>query len=80
MNQSQFPEASFAKVRLLHGTIYREDGELWEIVERHSEDIRHYMWQIGQELVYDPAEGFAFIRQIRGAEDERVPRLVNVAA
>jgi len=77
MGQSHFPEASFAKVRLLHGTIYREDGELWEIIERHGEEIRHYMWQIGQELVYDPAEGFAFIRQIRGAADERVPRLVQ---
>lgn len=75
MNQTQHPEASFAKARLLQGTIYREDGEMWEIVERHSDEIRHYMWQIGQELVHDAAEGYAFIRQIRGTNDERIPRL-----
>jgi hypothetical protein len=77
MSQTIHPEASFAKVRLLHGPIYREDGELWEVLERHADEIRHYMWQIGQELVYDPTEGYAFIRQIRGTNDERIPRLVQ---
>ena len=77
MSQTQHPEASFAKVRLLHGPIYREDGELWEILERHADEIRHYMWQIGQEFVYDAPEGYAFIRQIRGTNDERIPRLVQ---
>ena len=38
MSQTQHPEASFAKVRLLHGPIYREDGELWEILERHADE------------------------------------------
>lgn len=76
MNE-EFPEASFVKARLFQKPIYREDGELWEILQRHSDDISYYFRQIGQELVHNTAEGYAFLRQIRGEADQRIPKVVQ---
>ena len=73
--ERQFSEASFAKAKLLQDAIYREDAELWEALRQHRDEIRHYFLQIGQELVVDDAEGFAFLRQFEMEGDERIPRL-----
>ncbi len=72
-----FAAASFVKAKLLRGPIYREDGELWDTLRAQRDDIRHYFRQIGQELVMDDGEGFAFIRQMDSEGDEPVPRLVQ---
>ena len=40
-------------------------------------EIRHYFRQIGQELVVDEGEGYAYIRQLEIEGEERVPRLVR---
>ena len=75
--QSYFPPAAFVKAKLLREPVYREDGELWLTLRSQQDEIRHYFRQIGQELVMDESEGYAFIRQLEIEGEERVPRLVQ---
>ena len=73
-----FTPAAFAKAKLLREPIYREDGELWATVHGPQRpEIAHYFRQIGQELVVDESEGYAFIRQLEAESDERIPRLIQ---
>jgi len=72
-----FPLSSFVKAKLLREPIYREDGELWDALRAGRDEVRHYFGQIGQELVLDEGEGFAFIRQLEIEGEARVPRLVR---
>jgi hypothetical protein len=72
-----FPASSFVKVKLLREPVYREDSALWDVLRAQQEEIRNYFRQIGQELVVDEGEGFAFIRQLEIEGDEAVPRLVQ---
>ena len=69
------PPASFVKAHLLQGALYSEDSALWEILLQQRADVAHFLRQIGQELVLDEAEGYAFLRQIEPTDQERVPRL-----
>jgi len=69
--------SGFVKARLLREPLYREDQALWDALRAQREEIRHYFRQIGQELVVDEGEGFAFIRQLEPEGDEPVPRLVQ---
>jgi hypothetical protein len=70
-----FPERSFVLARLLLEPIYHEDGSLWEVLRAERDAIAHYFRQIGQEVVIDEAEGYAFLRQIELGGGERVPRV-----
>ena len=72
-----FPPIAFVKAKLLREPIYREDGELWLTLRGQHDEIRHYFRQIGQELVLDEGEGYAFIRQLEIEGEERIPRLVQ---
>lgn len=79
--QQFFPPSSFAKARLLAKPIYREDAELWEVLTASQDEIRAYFAQVGLDLIYDPAEGFAFLRQIQPDDDTvKVPRLLRRSA
>jgi hypothetical protein len=71
----KFPDRSFVLARLLVEPIYREDGALWETLRAEREAVGHYFRQIGQEVVIDEAEGYAFLRQIEVEGGERVPRI-----
>ncbi len=76
--ETNFPHSAFVKAKLLQEPLYREDEDLWIILRSQQDEIRHYFRQIGQELVLDEAEGFAFIRQLESEGDDiRVPRLVQ---
>jgi hypothetical protein len=70
-----FPERSFVLARLLLEPVYREDSSLWEVLRAEREAIAHHFRQIGQEVVIDEAEGYAFLRQIEPEGGERVPRV-----
>jgi hypothetical protein len=72
---SAFPERSFVLARLLVEPLYREDGALWETLRAEREGVAHYFRQIGQELIIDEGEGYAFLRQIEAEGGERVPRV-----
>lgn len=70
-----FPPHSFVLARLLLEPIYREDEPLWEALRGERDAIAHYFRQIGQEVVIDDAEGYAFVRQIEIDGGEAVPRI-----
>jgi Domain of unknown function (DUF4194) len=70
-----FSERSFVLAHLLLAPIYREDGSLWESLRTERDGIAHYFRQIGQEVVIDEAEGYAFLRQIEVDGEESVPRV-----
>ena len=58
-----FSPKSFVLARLLVQPVYREDGALWDTLRAERDSITHYFRQIGQEVVVDEAEGYAFLRQ-----------------
>jgi uncharacterized protein DUF4194 len=74
-SNTSFSERSFVLARLLIEPIYHEDGSLWEVLRAERDAIAHYFRQIGQEVVIDEAEGYAFLRQIELGGGERVPRV-----
>jgi hypothetical protein len=74
-SNATFSERSFVLARLLGEPIYREDGALWETLRAERDAVAHYFRQIGQEVVIDEAEGYAFLRQIELGGGERVPRV-----
>src|SRR6266850_5743647 len=74
-SNATFPERSFVLARLLLQPIYREDGPLWESLRAERDAVAHYFRQIGQEVVIDEAEGYAFLRQIEPEGGEVVPRV-----
>lgn len=77
-NDTPFREAAFVKARLFREPMYRaDDAELWTTLRGHLEEIRGFFRQVGQEVIFDEGEGYAFIRQIEAQGEERVPRLVQ---
>ncbi|MDB4913703.1 MAG: hypothetical protein JWM95_1347 [Gemmatimonadetes bacterium] len=73
--ERSFPERSFVLARLLLQPLYSEEGRLWDVLRDERESVAHYFRQIGQELVVDEDEGYAFLRQIEIEGDEPVPRI-----
>lgn len=74
---SEYNEISFVLVRLLKEPVYREDKEDWEVLRANQERVRHYFRQIGQNLVLDESEGFAYLAQLEIDGVERIPRLTQ---
>jgi len=72
-----FPPTAFVKAQLFREPLYREDTESWLTLRGHIDEIRRYFRDIGQELVFDEGEGYAFIRQLEIEGEERIPRLVQ---
>jgi hypothetical protein len=75
MESMTFPPRSFVLAYLLLSPIYREDREQWETLRAERDAISHYFREIGQELVIDESEGYAFLRQIEIEGVDRVPRI-----
>ena len=70
-----FSDRAFVLARLLVEPLYREDDALWNVLRVDHEPIARFFHQIGQELVVDDTEGYAFIRQIEPEGGDRVPRV-----
>ncbi len=75
LDNSDFGSRSFALAQLFVGPVYIEDTQVWETVRAERDYIARYFRQIGQDLIIDEAEGYAFIRQIEPEGEERVPRI-----
>jgi hypothetical protein len=73
--QTGFPPKSFVLAKLLVQPLYREDGEVWDTLRVELDSITHYFRQIGQEVVLDEAEGYAFLRQVEAEGGDTVPRV-----
>ena len=77
-SDTQFREVAFVKARLFRDPMYRaDDVELWSVLRSSLEEVRGFFRQVGQEVVFDEGEGYAFIRQLEPQGEERVPRLVQ---
>jgi Domain of unknown function (DUF4194) len=74
-DNSDFGLRSFALAQLFVGPVYIEDIQVWETIRAERDYIARYFRQIGQALIIDEAEGYAFIRQIEPDGEERVPRI-----
>jgi hypothetical protein len=74
------PELSAIVVPLLKGVIYQEDNPgLWSALLNLQSRLRDYVAVLGLELLFDEAEGYAFLRAKPESEDEqsvKLPRLV----
>lgn len=66
-------------VTLLQGVLYRDsDASLWQSLFELQARVRDYCATIGLELLFDEAEGYAYLRQRAAVEDEaELPRLVQ---
>jgi len=75
MESTIFSPRSFVLARLLLSPIYREDRDQWETLRAERDAVFHYFHEIGQELVIDESEGYAFLRQVEIEGVDRVPRI-----
>jgi hypothetical protein len=73
--EAPFPDRSFLLARLLLEPLYREDEALWHVLLAERDHIERFFRQIGQDVVVDDVEGYAFIRQIEPEGGDRVPRV-----
>lgn len=65
LSQQQQIEKSSLQVRLLKGPLYRaKQRDLWQCLERDQYLIREYFQQIGLTLILEPAEGYAYLKQM----------------
>lgn len=77
-SDAPFREVAFVKARLFRDPMYRaDDAEMWTVLRSNLEEIRGFFRQVGQEVIFDEGEGYAFIRQIEPQGEERVPRLIQ---
>jgi hypothetical protein len=68
-------------ILLLKGVIYQEaDAGLWNALLNLQARVRDYVEVLGLELVLDEAEGYAFLRSRRQADDEATPKLPRLIA
>lgn len=71
-------ELSAVIIGLLKGVTYAEaDAAHWQALLQLQARVRDYVAQLGLELVLDPAEGYAYLRQRAAVEGEpELPRLM----
>jgi hypothetical protein len=71
-------ELSVVIIGLLKGVTYAEaDAAHWQALLQLQARVRDYVAQLGLELVLDPAEGYAYLRQRAAVEGEpELPRLM----
>lgn len=66
---------------LLKGVIYQEaDADLWSALLKLQARVRDYVAILGLELVFDEAEGYAFLRSRQESEDDAAPKLPRLVA
>ena len=72
-------EFSAVVIGLLKGVTYADaDPGLWQSLLQLQARVRDYVAQLGLELILDPAEGYAYLRQRAAAEGEpELPRLIT---
>jgi hypothetical protein len=71
-------ELSLLVIGLFKGVVYADaDATLWQAMLQLQARVRDYVAVLGLELILDPAEGYAYLRQRAASEGEpELPRLV----
>jgi hypothetical protein len=72
-------ELSVVLIGLMKGVVERENTPaLWQALTMHQARVRDHIAVVGLDLVFDEAEGFAYLRQRPAAEGEpELPRLIS---
>jgi hypothetical protein len=73
------PDLSVAVTQLMKGAVYRETHDrAWNHLLQLQPQVRDHVAVLGLQVVIDEAEGYAFLRQRPGDEDEerQLPRLI----
>lgn len=72
------PNLSAVLVALMKGVTYRDaDPPLWQALAQLQARVREHVALLGLELVFDEAEGYAYLRQRAVIEGEpEIPRLI----
>lgn len=74
-------DLSVLVIILLKGVIYQEaDAGLWSDLLNLQARVRDYVAVLGLDLVFDEAEGYAFLRSRRENEDDANPKLPRLVA
>jgi hypothetical protein len=70
---------SLIMIALLQGALYRDpDAALWQALFELQARVRDYGATVGLELMFDEAEGYAYLRQRPPVEGEpELPRLIQ---
>lgn len=70
---------SLVLIALFKGVLYQDQrSDLWQALLQLQPKVRDYAGVLGLELVLDEAEGYAYLRQRPGGEDDaELPRLVQ---
>lgn len=67
-------------ISLFKGVLYREDNQpSWQKLIEHQAAIRDYIQLLGLELIFDEAEGYAYLRQFQHEGDDEkntTPKLI----
>jgi len=75
------PDLSALVIPLLKGVIYQDaDAGLWNALLTLQARVRDYVAVLNLELVFDEAEGYAFLRSRPEPEDGLAPRLPRLVA
>lgn len=68
-------------INLFKGVLYREDNQAaWQKLIEQQAAIRDYIQLLGLELIFDEAEGYAYLRQFRQEGDDEkntIPKLIT---
>lgn len=66
-------------LRLLQGVVYIDETKYWEEIRVNQHPIRHFVAQMGLELVVVPEDGYAYIYQPepKEADEKALPRLMR---
>jgi hypothetical protein len=80
-NAAATNDLSALVIILLKGVIYQEaDAGLWSALLNLQARVRDYVMVLGLELVFDEAEGYAFLRSRQESEDDAAPKLPRLVA
>ncbi len=80
-NAAATNDLSALVIILLKGVIYQEaDAGLWSALLNLQARVRDYVAVLGLELMFDEAEGYAFLRSRRESEDDAAPKLPRLVA
>ncbi len=67
-------------ISLFKGVLYREDNQpSWQKLIEQQAAIRDYIQLLGLELIFDEAEGYAYLRQFQDEDDDEkntIPKLI----
>jgi hypothetical protein len=58
-------------IRLLQSVIYDDDKRYWNDLLNYETTVRDYFTKIGMDLILNRADGYAYLKQIEFAEDDK---------